>query len=501
MASAETLRLDRLIRVSQLNGRKPEEIQSPDQQREVTDQWADANGAAIVLEHDGVDVSGKTMERSDVDAAVARMRGGKTDGIIVAWLDRFSRAPVDEALRVYRDIKDAGGQVVAVDLAGINPDDETGEFTLTVMLGVGRMQWRRAQKRWDMSRKGAVAKGKAIGGAPFGYRFRDATPREDGRGPCDSRLVPDPAEARIVRELFERRAAGATWLELARWLDSTGHRPRRGDHGWHRNTVRGMIGRRTYLGEVRHGSHVKTDAHRAIVPAALWRRAQGEPGRMTPRGDYLLTGLVRCAGCGRRMRGDSGGRRGPRTYACEGRDCPAKSVAVVERLDAEVTEQLFRHLDEFHVQAVTDEELAAAEAKVAEVAERIKLRAQIAPTHPTAVAAHQAALEEDERALAEAEDHRDHLRSLAAEDGPDVRTLRGDWPNLTLDERRAILREGIDAVLVRRVSSRNVHTPVADRVLVLFRGDAPAGLVDNGRSGPVRTWTWDDGPASLRAAP
>jgi hypothetical protein len=101
--------------------------------------------------------------------------------------------------------------------------------------------------------------------------------------------------------------------------------------------------------------------------------------------------------------------------------------------------------------------------------------------------------------LADAEDRRDQLLASAAQSGPDLRELRDDWPALTLAERREILRAGIDAVLVRRASSRALRLPVSDRILVLFRGEAPKGLADNGRSGPVRTWTWDDEPGSLVA--
>ncbi len=120
------------------------------------------------------------------------------------------------------------------------------------------------------------------------------------------------------------------------------------------------------------------------------------------------------------------------------------------------------------------------------------------PSHPTAVAAHQAALEDAERALVEAEDRVHDLTASLTAEGPDVRELRDDWPSLTLAERREILRAGIDAVLVRRGPSPTAKPPAADRILVLFRGTAPAEL--NGRPRPITTWTWDDDPGSLAAA-
>jgi hypothetical protein len=108
------------------------------------------------------------------------------------------------------------------------------------------------------------------------------------------------------------------------------------------------------------------------------------------------------------------------------------------------------------------------------------------PSHPAAIDAHQGALRAAERDLAEAEDHLDHLLASAAQGGPDVRELREDWPKLDLDDRGEILRDGIDAVLVRKSGTR---APVRERIFVLFHGDAPAGLTDNGRSGPVIAWS------------
>jgi DNA invertase Pin-like site-specific DNA recombinase len=491
-------RLDGLIRVSQIAGREGESFRSPTQQREACERWAEANGAEIVAWHQAVGRSGKTMDRADVDTALERIRAGQTDGVIVAWLDRFSRAPVAEALGVYNDISSAGGQVVAVDMAGLNPNDATGEMALTVMLSVNRMQWRKAAERYDQTRREAIADGKAIGGAPFGYRFKDPTPNGRGRGIRDSRLVVHPGEAKIVRELFERKVGGATWLELARWLDTVAPKPN-GGH-WARNTARSMIMCKTYLGQVQHGPHVKTGAHEPIVSTALWRRAQNKPGRRTPRGTYLLSGLVRCAGCARRMRGTSLGRGAGHVYSCADPECKARSTITVGKLDAEVSNQFFRHLDAFHVRAADHGELDEARVEVERRTEQLEALAAVIPSHPAAVAAHQTALQAAERELIEAEDHLQQITALPTAQGPDVRELREDWPSLTLAEKREILRAGIDAVLVRRAPSPMAKPPAADRILVLFRGTAPVGLADNGRSGPVTTWTWNDNPSSLTAA-
>jgi site-specific DNA recombinase len=492
-------RLDAAIRVSQRDDRAGDEFRSPEQQREICLRCAEQNDAEIVAWHESIDVSGKTMARADVDTALERIRAGQTDGIVVAWLDRFSRAPVGEALRVYDDIAAAGGRVIAADMAGLDPRDPTGEFALTLMLGVNRMQWRRTAERWDLSRRDAVRAGKALGGAPFGYIYTDPTPRARGKGVVDSRLLPHPVYGPIVTELYERKASGGTWLELGRWLDEVAPKP--DGRKWARSSVVRIITNRTNLGEVRHGKHVKAGAHEPLVTVMLWRKAQNPPGRRTPRGSYLLSGLVRCAGCARRMRASSGGAGSkPSIYQCTTPECDRRYTTVtVERLDAEVTAQFFDHLDAFHVRAVDSGELDAARTTVAERTGEVERLAAVVPTHPRAIEAHQGALREAELLLAGAEDRLAQL--LASAEGTlDADELRDQWPELTIAERREILRAGIDTILVRRASSRTWNLPVADRMRVLFRGEAPDALVDNGRSGVVRGWAWDDDTSTPVAA-
>ena len=103
-ASRRPLRLDGIVRQSQA---KRDNARSPQQQREShRSVGRRPTGQEIVRWHEGIGRSGKTMARDDVNAALARIKQGRhTEGVAVAWLDRFSRAPVGEALAVYDDFK------------------------------------------------------------------------------------------------------------------------------------------------------------------------------------------------------------------------------------------------------------------------------------------------------------------------------------------------------------------------------------------------------------
>jgi site-specific DNA recombinase len=145
------LQLDGYIRVSRVGGREGESFISPAEQRDRIAAWARSRDVAIDQWHSDLDETGGKLERPGLDAALDRVRNGQSGGIVVARLDRFSRAGVADALNVIDEIHEAGGQLAALDL-GIDPTTPFGEFAMTIMLGLARMERRR---RRGKSRSGA----------------------------------------------------------------------------------------------------------------------------------------------------------------------------------------------------------------------------------------------------------------------------------------------------------------------------------------------------------
>ena len=81
--------------------------------------------------HEDLDQSGGKLDRPGLNALLARIRAGETDGVIVSKLDRLSRLGVVDALRLVEEITEAGGSIAAVDL-GIDPTTPFGEFGMTI---------------------------------------------------------------------------------------------------------------------------------------------------------------------------------------------------------------------------------------------------------------------------------------------------------------------------------------------------------------------------------
>jgi hypothetical protein len=104
-----------------------------------------------------------------------------------------------------------------------------------------------------------------------GYRRDEAT----------GQLVPDAA-APAIREVFERRVAGAGPAELADLLRSRGVRTSMGSSTWSKQAGYGVLRNRIYLGELRYGPHVNTNSHDPIVDRATWEAAQRERAHLSP---------------------------------------------------------------------------------------------------------------------------------------------------------------------------------------------------------------------------
>jgi len=87
----------------------------------------------------------------------------------------------------------------------------------------------------------------------------------------------------------------------------------------------------------------------------------------------------------------------------------------------------------------------------------------------------------------EALDALEHARGRAGvADLPSETELGMLWPDLDVQDRRHLLRAGLDAVFVRRG-----RVPIGQRTLVLWRGQGPADLPGPGRRLGLRSFVWD----------
>ena len=146
----------------------------------------------------------------------ARCEAGETGGIIVARFDRFARSAVD-ALESIKRLNEAGARLVSVE---DNFDGSTpmGRFAIGILSLIAELELERIKENWGTAIRAAVD--------------RASTSRRACRPAIEATRTAgwsrDEPAASVVGEVFRRRAAGASYTELAVFMNSRGCFRRRG---------------------------------------------------------------------------------------------------------------------------------------------------------------------------------------------------------------------------------------------------------------------------------
>lgn len=463
---------DIYLRVSRVGGRK--NLISPDEQERRARELAREKHLTVGKVLIDLDESGGKWDRPGLQEALERVRAGQSGGLIVAWLDRLSRDS-EHAHRLVRELAESGGTVYAPDAPSdwLSPE---GELQAGIVFAFAQYVRKRARAGFERSKEQAVMRGIPVNSrAPVGYVKRLRSEGGDGR------LELDPVVAPVIRELFERRAAGAGPTELAELLEAHAIPTSQGSTTWSKQAVASLISSRAYLGELSYGKDrrfVNPNAHEPIVDLSTWMAAQHPNGRR-PRtsrtGNYALTGVIRCAACGYALQGTLSSR-GKRRYRCVRRHaggiCPdAVSVsadlaeAVAERLFWEVIEDLTLTGD------VDDGEDLSPYLVAIERSER-RLAQALSPEMQDAAGDAWASLVKERRreheraaeALGNARARQSRVTAL-----PEAASLRALWPQLSRSERREMFASRFDLLALRR-------GPQGLELVPFVAGDAPFEL-------------------------
>jgi site-specific DNA recombinase len=458
------MRLIGYIRVSRVAGREGESFISTKVQRERIKGIAAAQGHSIVDWREDLDQPGSKWNRPGFQAALAAVEAGEADGIAVARLDRFARSVADAA-RALERLEAVGGSLVAVDL-GMDTSTSAGRLMRNVLMALAEFESERVRENWAAAGSHFAARGGHVCKvAPVGYLKAQ-----------DGRLELDPVAAPIVRDVFRRRGAGASWNELCALLDQ--RLPRENGGSWSRSTVSSLIARRTYLGEARGGGIVNTEAHPPLVTRAEFEAAQiaeadGRHGRGSD-GGALLAGIVRCAGCGNTLTRISNGARGYHNYKCRKRSgkglCKAPAGISVTRADAFVEREFLAELEQEPLaaegkpadgsleQAVAA--LEAAEAELSEYRDANLISIIGRDAYAEGLTARQAAVDGARQTLGEAG------ASSPLEGDRDLAAL---WPSLDVRERRQLLGSVFESVVVIAAPGAGKGAAVEGRISLVWK--------------------------------
>jgi DNA invertase Pin-like site-specific DNA recombinase len=444
--------------------------QSAEEQRAAIEAQAKADGAVLVAEEVEENVSGgKAARLRKLETLVQAAEDGELSTIYVLDFSRLTREHPYRAMEPLARLLDVGGRVVGIH-DGFDSSTEQGAQTAGLLAGQAYAYRQTTRKRWEAAKERAIRDGRVVGRAPVGY-VRD----EDGR------LTPDPKAGPAITAAFDMRAGGASLREVADFLEGSGVRSSPSAQAWAWQSVKDMLTRRVYLGELRLGEFVNLKAHEPLTDLPTWQAAQGPPprSRRPKTGGDLLTGLVRCASCGYSMTATTRSD-GVRIYRCvagrRGGKCPAAAFIRADAADdharmalaliagaTEVERPKADAPDVDGLRAVLDAAQRRLEqAQADDVQEALGHDAWVAM-----LAGRRRAVDEAAATLGAAEAELRRRGDLV-----DVSTVLQEFDTGTLQERREVLARLIDLFAVMRDKE----------VLVYPRGTAPGDLPTQGRA-------------------
>jgi len=153
-------------------------------QQQDADQLADRRG--YVIPDDGrfadndVSASKLTRKRPDYERMMARIRAGECDVLIITYMDRLYRQPI-ELENIIPVIEKAGVLVATVYEGDMDLRTDTGQLQARVKVAFARAEVMRKANRQKRANLERAQKGDRTphGIRPFGYQDDRITPRED----------------------------------------------------------------------------------------------------------------------------------------------------------------------------------------------------------------------------------------------------------------------------------------------------------------------------------
>jgi len=255
----------------------------------------------VVEVFEDIDYSGRkgAKERPGFTKMMAAAERGEFDIVIVPTLSRFGRN-MRSNLAAYDRLEDLGIAMAIFDLR-MDTTTSAGKLIRNMMTSMAEFESDQIADRWKATHKYLKHNGRSKGGGstPFGYRY----------DPKLKNIVPEPAEAKVVKDIYKRYLRGQGCPVIRDHLEGSGAALPKGASRWWDSTVYRIISRASNAGLIEVDGELKVAAWKPLIERELWEQAQvlrraARKSSKPPRqdtGQALLSGLLRCGVCGRNL--------------------------------------------------------------------------------------------------------------------------------------------------------------------------------------------------------
>ena len=232
-------------------------------------------GEAVEIKETFVEkISGTSRERPLFDQMLEKFDNQEAD-ILLSWrLDRLSRNPTD-AGAVMQAMQDRIIPYVA---------DNTRVYTRKdsgLLMGV--LFGQASQESMEIADKSMTWMQTLIekGGIPYKVPF-GAKNNKDTTASLEERIIIDPIDSQFARKMFEKRANGESYQDIADWLFQNGYKWKNGGK-IAKSTIQSWIQNKFYYGICEWGGYTWKHIYEPIISKKLWDLANNVGRGDTPR--------------------------------------------------------------------------------------------------------------------------------------------------------------------------------------------------------------------------
>jgi len=210
--------------------------------------------------------SGRTLERPAMQELLADIERGRVDVVVVYKLDRLSRSLLDFVALI--EVFDRYGVSFVCITQNFDTADSLGRLVMNVLLTFAQFEREMTGDRIRDKRRAMALKGLWSGGRPpIGYDL------------VDHHLVPSPAEAAVVRDIYEAFLRSGNLRDVARMCTRRDYRSKSrvsargafsGGVPLRAASVRKILMNRVYAGYIVCSGRAYRGVHEPLISEELW---------------------------------------------------------------------------------------------------------------------------------------------------------------------------------------------------------------------------------------
>lgn len=303
-----------------------------------------AQGGIVVEVYQDEGISGSKKDRPGLLRLLDDAKRKKFDFVVIWKYDRLARDTYLHLDITYK-LQQYNIHIVSV-TERIDDTTSTGKYMINAMASSAQLFRDMLAERMTRALAHTAEHGRWVGPVPLGYKRGD-----------NGNLV-KTADAEIIELIYSLYLSGTySYSDIADELNQRGYRTLKWQTGernlFGRESVRTVLKNRAYCGYVSSGGVEYQGNHTPLINEDLWNQAAqlraartAKGGKSSLRSGGILTQLIFCARCGKRMWYHHSGRRGEgRYYMCSGNnhrtcDAPMASSSFIEEKVIQMLESL-----------------------------------------------------------------------------------------------------------------------------------------------------------------